>query len=839
MRLPHWQFLLARLLFVIFLFFTASYCLVAYIPFTYQQVVMGELLPGITRIANLHRLLFWPVFAAALATILPDLQAGPARSWARTFAIAGVIAGIALLFHPLLTRLANDVTSLIWCLLSFAPLLWFAAIDWLHARATVSQIVTQGDEDTRLFPAAWRATIYLVIFNWVNVAIHARSEHSIAFTAIQWTWSFLWSLLSHALVFLLLFALLDLAMATAKLLAHSRTWIALLGPIIVVAGLIAVVAAYVIFPPISFSGIPAFLVAVVVALSLVSFAAGTALRLQQDQLRPAQNGLDLLLTPFRPLNGARPLTQILLLLALAVAGWDFSSRASHFDWEFLQQKVGAIFIWSLAFAVFYQLGRPPTRSQRKAAYSLAAFALFGYLGLSALQPRESEEASANRVGETLDEYAGQDISFRLVDDFLRRGVAPEGAGSDHSFYGFLAENTNLPRSVHVPPVDIHLVSQWGRSSARKPHIFIFVIDSLRRDYLSAYNPAVTFTPAMDGLARDSVVFENAFTRYGGTGLSEPSIWVGGLMLHKQYVTPFGPMNSLQKLLQANGYQEFISNDTILQQVVPQSANMSELDEHIGTMYYDLCQTLKELTQKLAHKDRNARPVFVYTQPQNIHVSVIDREGRSVPPGESFPAGFDQAYASRVQKIDHCLGGFIQTLKDTGMYDDSIVILTSDHGDSLGEHGRWGHAYTLFPEIVRIPLIVHLPKWLRDEVKYAPADPAFLTDLTPSLYYLLGQRPVVNNELFGRPLFTNSLDEQRPYLRNSYLVVSSYAPVYGLLTQNGRALYIADGVSYRDYAYQLNPDGGSAEATVTDEQRANMQEQIRDNVTAINHFYGLR
>ena len=157
---------------------------------------------------------------------------------------------------------------------------------------------------------------------------------------------------------------------------------------------------------------------------------------------------------------------------------------------------------------------------------------------------------------------------------------------------------------------------------------------------------------------------------------------------------------------------------------------------------------------------------------------------------------------------------------------------------MGEGGRWGHAYTIFPEIVRIPLIVHLPAWLRGNVKSDPKMIAFLTDLTPTLYYLLGQKPIVNNELLGRPLFTVSLEEQKPYLRDSYLVVSSYAPVYGLLSENGRLLYIADGVNYRDYAYELSPDGSSSETSLSGEQRAEWQKDIQQQVKAISRFYGL-
>ena len=98
---------------------------------------------------------------------------------------------------------------------------------------------------------------------------------------------------------------------------------------------------------------------------------------------------------------------------------------------------------------------------------------------------------------------------------------------------------------------------------------MFVIDSLRQDYLSPYNPGVTVYAGDRRLrARERRSSQRAFTQYGATGLSEPSIWVGGLLVHKQYVMPFAPMNALHKLLAADGYQRFISRDTILRTLLP-------------------------------------------------------------------------------------------------------------------------------------------------------------------------------------------------------------------------------------------------------------------------------
>ena len=841
MKLSRWQIFLARLLFLAYVLFTASYCLLAYVPFTYQQVHVGELLPWLTRLVGLHYLLYWVALAVALITILPDLKGGPSRHLARGLAGAGVLAGIALLFHPLLTSLTNDSSSLRWCLLSLIPLLWLAAIDWIHDHTTLTMSHALEDGSTHAFFAAWQAAVYLAALNFVIAFFRVWNGRGLHFSPSQWSQTLGWSLVSHLMVFLLIFVVLDLAATAATLLPEGwKGRGTFIGSALVVVAFMALVMRYIIFPPLSFTGATASLAATVLSVSLVIYATGISVRLRDPEASVGDHVLDLQLMPFRFLGKASWLSQVIALTVVGAAAWILAARLGRLDWEFLLQKMAAIFVWTVAFAVFYTIAPRVKPVSRTLAYAVASVVLLCYLGLTGMQARTAEEnGPATPTGKMLDQYADYDVSFRLVDDMLRprEGVRSSGAGD--TFFAFLAENTNIPRSTRLSPANISLVNRLGQSPERKPHIFFLVVDSLRRDYLSPYNPAVKFTPSIDALANDSVVFENAFTHYGGTGLSEPSIWVGGLMVHKQYITPFAPMNSLQKLVEADGYREWISRDTILEQVVPASANSQDLDEHVGTMYYDLCKTLEEVAGRLVSLRSSADPAFVYTQAQNIHVSVIDREGRSVPPGASFPPEFNAAYASRVQRMDTCLGKFFDDLKKSGAYDDSIIIVTSDHGDSLGERGRWGHAYTIFPEIVRIPLIVRLPSWMRGELKYDTQAAAFLTDLTPTLYYLLSEKPIVNNPILGRPLFTASLEEQALYRRDSYLVASSYAPVYGLLSQNGHRLYIADGVNYRDYAYELRPDGSSRDVPLSEDQRAAAQQEVRRQIDEIARFYGLR
>src|SRR5262249_56637696 len=81
----------------------------------------------------------------------------------------------------------------------------------------------------------------------------------------------------------------------------------------------------------------------------------------------------------------------------------------------------------------------------------------------------------------------------------------------------------------LPPVPLVLADPITLDRTRVPHLFIVIIDSLRPDYVSAYNPRVTFTPAIGAFARDSLVMRRAYTAYSGTSLSEAGLWAGGLV----------------------------------------------------------------------------------------------------------------------------------------------------------------------------------------------------------------------------------------------------------------------------------------------------------------------
>jgi arylsulfatase A-like enzyme len=292
------------------------------------------------------------------------------------------------------------------------------------------------------------------------------------------------------------------------------------------------------------------------------------------------------------------------------------------------------------------------------------------------------------------------------------------------------------------------------------------------------------------------------------------------------------MNALEKLILRNGYQRYITKDHISELLTP-SPPIVWLDHDVPEMEHTFCGTVRELETKLRVRGPDAPPLFAHTRPLDLHVSKI--RGVAPPPGESYP-GFSEAYAARVHRIDACFGEFVDSLKQSGIYESSAIVVMSDHGDSLGEEQRWGHAYTLFPEVMRIPLIVHLPPMLAGRFAADLGRVSFSTDVTPTLYALLGYHPADMGSLFGAPLF-DAPDVDRPRRRReSFLLASSYGAVYGTMSGNGRKLYIADAINERDDAYELNRDALGARVGISNADRVRNRRLIREQVAQLAALY---
>ena len=793
---------LTRTLVGIFWLLTAVYALLSAIPFASKQFLEPDLVPELTRFAVSHRWFALAAFGLAVAGLWPWIRAR--HRGVLLWAGADTLATLAAMLTPGIAALQPSPLALAVVVGALVPPVWLSLIDPRESDARTPHDVPGAVSD---FMACAGAALTVALAFAVPSLMAAPRDLAGPGSDVA----------LHLLAFSVFFAALSMIRGLARYTSQPaavESWLTRTA----VAGLLAAFFLRVVLSSLSFTGPKAVGMAAVLAAALAVMVGprGTA----------APRGVGEALSGLFPRWASRSTALTIVWAALAMAGIVAGSmRVSGSDWNFTIVKGFALAAWLIALAAGLRLAGSlqTVKVPERWGASLAPFVaclmiLAGYqLAGSGLSARTADGAAPT---------SGRGPSARLIADAL----APAGL-VDASLFDYLQQHTNIARSVRVEPVAVDFAALSTRS-ARRPHIFMFVIDSLRRDYLSPYNDGVSFTPAIGQFARESTVFERVFTRYGATGLSVPSIWVGGMVLHKQYVTPFAPMNTLAKLVAAEGYTPWISTDQIVEAIAPPSVLRDPLDAAVQVKDHRLCQTLSEVRGRLDRLTADA-PAFVYALPQDVHVSALTREG-SRPIDAGSYGSFNAAYASRVRRLDACFGEFIDDLKTRGLYDDSIVILTADHGDSLGEEGRMGHAYTIFPEILQIPLLVHLPADLRGTYVADPAAVAFTSDLTPSLYALLGHTPAAPAGIFGRPLFAPGAAPRRP--DRPEVVASSYGSVYGALLDDARRLYIVDAVSLREYQYALDGSAAGRPMPVREPDREAGQRAIRSAIDGIASFY---
>jgi len=795
-----------RVAHALFFLTVAAYCFLSYSPFAYAQFIKPSVVPALTDFVMISQWYFCLVVLLTTLTLMSQLRGGPGRWLATAYVgVWGTLALIALYAQPLRT-IGNSLTGYVIGVIALVAPAWLAAIDHVARPAPDLRPVHH--------PRLLGVCLGTAVVGWAAYAIAApirlantpgialsRSELGVAFGS---------ALAVNLYVFTALFLALATLAAVARFSAapaRVQYWLF----VVLLGSCAALVFYFLVCASITFVGLAAASASAALGFALAVVWADLA-RLRVGGHRPI-DALELFAAPLAGHRSRR--TAIALLVMLPLIAYGLIAAVSHLDWNFLLQKLTVLLVWLAAFAAMARLGlvKADYVGSGFSRTYIAAALIFGVFHFFVSFDARRLTATAN--------YAALDPSYRLMRD-ARIARTTETA----EYYAFLRAHTLAPVGK-VPTRDVDFVSPMAPAPAFRPDIYLLIVDSLRRDYLEPYNPSVSFSPSIAALARDSIVFDRAYTRYAGTSLAVASIWAGGMVPHALEQTAFESRNTLLKLLEANNYQQMMPIDHIIHDLVPPDEHVVQLDRGKGTMQIDVCSTMTELEEQIGKADPS-RPVFFYALPQDVHIAVASR--RKVPAGESYP-GFFAPVASSVRKIDGCLGGFVDFLKRTNRYDRSVIIVTSDHGDSLGEEGRWGHAYFLVPEVMRIPLIVHVPESLRSHVSVDLSALTFSSDLVPSLYSLMGYSPVVPGDFMGRPAFGPPDADSRWRRRGNFLVASSYGAVYGMLHRNGTLLYGVDAVDGRDNAFDLTDDGVGKRIEITpaltSENRALIRDQINE------------
>jgi choline-sulfatase len=291
----------------------------------------------------------------------------------------------------------------------------------------------------------------------------------------------------------------------------------------------------------------------------------------------------------------------------------------------------------------------------------------------------------------------------------------------------------------------------GDRAGRPASVLLITIDTLRVDRLSGYGYHLPTTPAIDRMIADGARFDQARTVEPLTGPAVASM-LTSLYPHEHGATRNGlPVHaglpSLAKELGALGYETaaFVANWTL-------SDRLSGLGDHFQRYEEVMTKrrwlgligaeaTVKEVNQAalawLEQRGQIGRPYFLwlhYSEPHAPYLfqsSVAERLGYNRrsrwTPGER--------YDTEVAFVDDHVGEILTAVvKRARLPDDLLVVLLSDHGEALGEHGYWGHGALLHEPGLRIPWVVYWPgRVSRQEI----AEPASILDLAPTIMGLLG------------------------------------------------------------------------------------------------------
>jgi hypothetical protein len=799
-----------KLLWAAYALLTSIYCLLAFFPYTYYALIKSPVYDWMPWFALHHALLYW--FALLAATV------GYWSSLRRTrfaLVIPGVLcaSGIAITVHPFLSTLDGGMTAYQWSIAALVPALLLGAVDLLSSWNEDRE----PDQKYILYGPALLSAFMIAILSFAGPLIQELRNTGAVLNAGNLQLAG-WNLASHLVLATLIVSVLNLVWISAFKTSRPRLtqWLVVGVGILVIASLalnnfLHSAFGFTGWRAALYSGLLVSTLLTVSSASLVSLANQL---LPEFQARSTQRWGKLLIAAV-----AAVVSALAIILPSVINEWVF-------QWLFTS------FIWVTLTVCFYLLW---ARSRSYSAPAVIAVLVVTVVSYKILQMADvlwgrSLGSTQYEIADALEKYAGRNFSFQLVHRFLGNASAD---GPCDDFCRILRDNTNIrdARTQRQITFVDHLVP-----NSTAPNIFMVVIDSLRPDYLGVYNRKVDFTPNIDALATDSVVFRNTYSQYAGTYLSEPAIWSGAMLLHAHYIRPFENVNGLEKLIKGDGYKMVVSYDNVLSQVLSPGDDLIRLDTAKKSWKaLEFCSTERQLQAVLDSEADRARPIFFYAQPQNVHMFSANDQPTVRSVNWKKP-GFDPRISLAVHQVDGCIGEFLTDLKARGLYDNSIIIVTSDHGDATGELGRKAHSYTIYPEIMHVPLLVHLPRSMRGKFVCDPQRIVTLTDITPSLYYLLGHRPVKQDPMLGHPLFAEDQAELSSYGRKELFLASDEVPVYGLL-DNGRYMYVTYASPARSFLFDLASDPDAQHNILTDSLKKQYDERIIDHLRMIGDFYG--
>ena len=290
------------------------------------------------------------------------------------------------------------------------------------------------------------------------------------------------------------------------------------------------------------------------------------------------------------------------------------------------------------------------------------------------------------------------------------------------------------------------------------NIILITIDSLRADHLGCYGYHKETAPFLNSFTKESVCFSHAYSLGPVTQASVPCILTGTFSSrYGRFTNSLADgRRTVAEAFKDNGYltagfhsnpylsadlkynrgfdvfEDYAGSFKPLKRVIKEKGFVNAIKnirpvikKRINNWYYIPAEEINKDVNKFITKNKN-RTFFLWIHYMDVHIPYLSHNKNEVKNDYSIklfrkmlensgglcPEEIEtlrNLYDGEITYLDNHLKSLVDRLKALCLYDDSMIIITSDHGDEFYDHGGVSHSHKLYEELIRVPLIIHFPR----------------------------------------------------------------------------------------------------------------------------------
>jgi arylsulfatase A-like enzyme len=356
----------------------------------------------------------------------------------------------------------------------------------------------------------------------------------------------------------------------------------------------------------------------------------------------------------------------------------------------------------------------------------------------------------------------------------------------------------------------------GSDAGSRPNVLLIVLDTVRADRLSSYGYDQPTTPELDSFSDGAIRFSNFYSTSSWTVPSHASLFTGlypirhgatqeNLSLKNEFAT-------LAETLGNAGYQTFAASQNPF---VSDTVNLAQGFDEFAPLWRDFIKPdgsirharrdghlVNNAFEAYLERSNREEPFFAFlnyidahlpTAPPEPYLSKFLRPGTNIDDalriGRERWSGYysgkeasaqdlevlSDLYNAELAYMSYQLKELFDRLREDGRFDNTLIVVTSDHGEQLGDHEHLGHMFSLYNTTVRVPLIIRLP----GNAAQGRVDDRLgqLVDLYPTIMRI-ADVDYADSTIHGVDLMSSSSDAQRDFVFSEYYYPSQALAMYG-------------------------------------------------------------